>query len=60
MSKTYRTSKSWSDEDDYDVMPAASKSELKNERRERRIRHEMKFDDLVRFEGNDPVSDADD
>lgn len=58
MSKTFRAKKQrWDDEDDFDFRgPIKSKKELRAERRNRQIRHEMKAADGVRF---DPSLDVD-
>lgn len=57
MSKTFRAKKRWDDEDDFEIRGSTkSKKELRAERRNRQIRHEMKATDGVRM---DPSIDVD-
>jgi len=58
MSKTFRARRDIWDDEDVDYNRKSNKAR-KAERRDRKIRHEMKADDLVRFDGPTFVNDDD-
>lgn len=55
MGKTFRTNKRFNDDDEFSVENIKNRRELRQERRNRQVRHEMKATDLVRFDKTVPV-----